>query len=67
MTMKITIKNEDTHRTAKVTQRDVGVDGSRHPHPTQTLQPGDSGEFWVHSTNELLVEEAAEAALPKAE
>jgi hypothetical protein len=65
MTMKVTIKNEDPTRTARVTcyDRSKGVEEGNIYFPThqrgeQTeLLPGESKEFWIHSGRDLKVEE----------
>lgn len=61
MTMRITIKNEDTHRTAKVAQ----VDGPRSDPAKQAVAlteigPGESADFWIHSNRHLEIDEKQE-------
>lgn len=53
MTMKLTIKNEDTHRTAVV----ITNDGGDPKASTKELAPGESTEVWLHSTRSVTVEE----------
>ena len=58
MTMRVDVTNHDQSRAARVTVRDVGVDGSRHEHvPAKVLRPGESCECWIHDRREVLVEE----------
>lgn len=64
MTMKLTIKNEDSTRSARVRTRmlHVNADGSHSgatsdQGPPVELAPGASGEFWVHRNQDILVEE----------
>lgn len=52
MTMKLTITNDDQQRTALVTTLDAAS-----PNETRELAPGQSAEFYVHSTRELVIKE----------
>lgn len=64
MTMRLTVKNEDETRTARVRVRDFvsGPDGKHtgacvEHTPPRELGPGESADFWVHSGRDLVVEE----------
>lgn len=69
MTMRITVKNEDTQRIAKITMRDRSpVDGMPGTVPenvtfqmseVRELAPGASTEVWIHSGRDFIVEEIA--------
>jgi len=52
MTMKVTVTNNDEHRTALVSV----LEASTNPAGSQKLGPGESAEFWIHSARALMVE-----------
>lgn len=58
MTMRLTIKNEDQARTARVKVVDLGNPSYV---PFVDLEPGQSHEFWIHKGRELKVEELDES------
>lgn len=53
MTMRLTLKNEDQSRTARVTTLDVG--GAANT-PAE-IAPGETKDFWIHAGRTLTVEE----------
>jgi hypothetical protein len=64
MTMRIKVTNEDQTRTARVRVRDAKVyDGKttgefvEDSNPPTEIAPGQSADFYVHSTRDLIVEE----------
>lgn len=56
MTMRLTIKNDDTSRTAVLKYVDT-PSGEKKQEAAGELAPGESREFWIHSTRSLEVEE----------
>ena len=57
MTMRVTVTNHDSSRTAVVHALEVKPEG---PHPTSAereLAPGESADFWIHDTRYLHVRE----------
>jgi hypothetical protein len=66
MTMRLTIKNTDPMRTARVTYVDLGALDAV---PTIDIAPGVEVDVWIHSTRAMRVEEVqpvAEEAPPVA-
>ncbi len=59
MTMKLTIKNEDTNpnRAASISVVDIYLNGIEQVTETVTLNCGEHHEFWIHSGRYLKVEE----------
>ena len=57
MTMRLTIKNTNPTRTARVTYVDHGELGRVDASPTIDIGPGVEVEVWVHSTRSIRVEE----------
>ena len=60
MSMKISVKNEDQARTATVVVEDFRIAGEPDPvfSYNKSIGPGESAEFWIHSTKRLVVTEA---------
>ena len=59
MTMRITVKNEDTSRTAVVKQLE-GPEFSPTLAGTSEIKPGESAEFWIYVGRKLDVSEKVE-------
>lgn len=64
MTMKLTIKNEDAARTARVHQRELAIDATgKHtgacsePTPPTDIPPGGEASFYIYTNRDLRVEE----------
>lgn len=60
MTMRIVVENTDTSRKAVLEVNNQTADGGSVPAYTITLEPGDKGEAWIHSTRFFTVKEIAE-------
>jgi hypothetical protein len=65
MTIKVTVKNEDTRDTAVIGVRQMN--SSNEPFrsdtqngPTKELKAGESAEVWVHSGQYLIVREVSQ-------
>ena len=54
MTMRITVKNEDAQRTARVTPH---VAGQVETQMIQDVPPGVSRDFYIHNGKTLTIEE----------
>jgi hypothetical protein len=65
MTMKLSIKNEDAARVARVAVEDFAL-GKAEPTPTNdfTLEPGESREVYVHAARRVTITEDAHALRP---
>jgi hypothetical protein len=61
MTMRLTIKNEDTNRTATIEVVDFNPAdevGSAAPSPATTeVPPGETREVWIHSGRKAVLRE----------
>lgn len=64
MTMRVTVTNHDTSRKARITKRSVelGPDfkptGKASPQASPIeIAPGETGEVWIHTGMDFLVEE----------
>lgn len=71
MTMRLTIKNEDTQRTASVVTHNFlnGTEGVATHEETQSIGPGESAEVWIHAHRRAVITEGpiAEPATPTVE
>jgi hypothetical protein len=61
MTMRVIIKNDDAHRSLRVTPVDAEpgetVEAGRETIYSQTLRPGESCDAYAHSSQVILLEE----------
>ena len=58
MTIRVTVKNEDSGENRIIYARQLNADGSEIPGiPPHELKGGESHEFYVHSTNQIVVKE----------
>lgn len=65
MTTKISITNTTPgHKTIRVHTISLSQRGERYHMQVETLKPGDTGEFWVHSGQMLEVIEADDFVMP---
>lgn len=58
MTIRLTVKNEDSGEDRVITAEQQNTDGTPIPGiPAKSLKGGESAEFYVHSTNHVVVKE----------
>jgi hypothetical protein len=62
MTMRLTIKNEDSQRTGHVRVFEGVTESASEK---KKLPPGAEQEFWIHSGRHLVVEEVQEEEITK--
>ena len=61
MTMRLTIRNEDPSRAARVTTIDFAGTPSEVASLTVVIEPDGEREFWIHAGRTLRVEEVQSA------